>query len=120
MRRLPTEYIKTRKEYIIFKNDCGVSDMTRKGGIYEHYIFDYIRDNVDIKGKTIIDVGANFGFHTLEFADLVDVEEELKKLNEEDPTRSMMASLLTQQYFQRAASLALTIEEEFQKAGRKK
>jgi FkbM family methyltransferase len=72
MRRLPTEYIKTRKEYIIFKNDCGVSDMTRKGGIYEHYIFDYIRDNVDIKGKTIIDVGANFGFHTLEFADLVD------------------------------------------------
>ena len=29
-----------------------------------------------------------------------------------------MASLLTQQYFQRAASLALTIEEEFQKAGR--
>jgi N-acetylmuramoyl-L-alanine amidase len=30
----------------------------------------------------------------------------------------MMASLLTQQYFQRAASLALTIEEEFQKAGR--
>ena len=41
-----------------------------------------------------------------------------KKLNEEDPTRSMMASLLTQQYFQRAASLALTIEDEFQKAGR--
>jgi FkbM family methyltransferase len=72
MRRLPTEYVKTRKEYILFKNDCGVSDMTRRGGIYEHYIFDYIRDNIDIKGKTIIDVGANFGFHTLEFADLVD------------------------------------------------
>ncbi|MFN5985672.1 MAG: hypothetical protein ACK42B_02185, partial [Chitinophagaceae bacterium] len=45
-------------------------------------------------------------------------EAEIKKLNEEDPTRSMMASLLTQQYFQRAASLALTIEDEFQKAGR--
>jgi FkbM family methyltransferase len=72
MRRLPTEYVKTRKEYILFKNDCGVSDMTRRGGIYEHYIFDYIEDNIDIKGKTIIDVGANFGFHTLEFADLVD------------------------------------------------
>jgi FkbM family methyltransferase len=70
--RLPTEYVKTRKEYILFKNDCGVSDMTRRGGIYEHYIFDYIRDNVDIKGKTIVDVGANFGFHTLEFADLVE------------------------------------------------
>ena len=51
MRRLPTEYIETRKEYILFKNDCGVSDMTRRGGIYEHYIFDYIRDNIDIKGK---------------------------------------------------------------------
>jgi FkbM family methyltransferase len=69
--RLPTEYVKTRKEYILFKNDCGVSDITKKGGIYEHYIFDYIRDNVDIKGKTIVDIGANFGFHTLEFADLV-------------------------------------------------
>lgn len=45
-------------------------------------------------------------------------ESQIKKLNEEDPTRSMMASLLTQQYFQRAASLALTIEEEFQKSGR--
>ena len=72
MRKLPTEYVKTRKEYILFKNDCGVTDMTRKGGVYEHYIFDYIKDNIDIKGKTIIDVGANFGFHTLEFADLVD------------------------------------------------
>ena len=72
MRKLPTEYVKTRKEYILFKNDCGVSDMTRRGGIYEHYIFDYIRDNLDVKGKTIIDVGANFGFHTLEFADLVE------------------------------------------------
>ncbi len=45
-------------------------------------------------------------------------EAAIKRLNEEDPTRSMMASLLTQQYFQRAASLALTIEDEFQKSGR--
>jgi len=71
MKRLPTEYIETRKEYILFKNDCGVSDMARNGGIYEHYIFDYIKNNIDINGKTIIDIGANFGFHTLEFADLV-------------------------------------------------
>ena len=69
--KLPIEYIENRKKYILFKNDCGVSDMTRRGGIYEHYIFDYIRNNIDVKGKTIIDVGANFGFHTLEFADLV-------------------------------------------------
>ena len=45
-------------------------------------------------------------------------EIQIKELNSTDPTRSMMASLLTQQYFQRAASLALTIEEEFKKAGR--
>ena len=43
MRKLPIEYVKNRKEYILFKNDCGVSDMTRRGGIYEHYIFDYIK-----------------------------------------------------------------------------
>lgn len=70
--KLPIEYIENRKKYILFKNDCGVSDMTRRGGIYEHYIFDYIRNNIDVNGKTIIDVGANFGFHTLEFADLVE------------------------------------------------
>ena len=46
-------------------------------------------------------------------------ERQIKELNNNaDPTRSMMASLLTQQYFQRAASLALTIEEEFKNAGR--
>ena len=46
-------------------------------------------------------------------------ERQIKELSKNtDPTRSMMASLLTQQYFQRAASLALTIEEEFKNAGR--
>lgn len=69
--RLPIEYVENRKKYILFKNDCGVTDMARKGGIYERYIFDYIRNNIDVNGKNIIDVGANFGFHTLEFADLV-------------------------------------------------
>jgi len=45
-------------------------------------------------------------------------EKQIKEIDEADPTRSMMISLLTQQYFQRAASLALTIEEEFKAAGR--
>lgn len=70
-RKLPVEYVQTRKNYILFKNDCGVTDMTRRGGIYEHYIHDYIRDNVYTNNKNIIDIGANFGFHTLEFADVV-------------------------------------------------
>jgi len=43
---------------------------------------------------------------------------EIKDIDAADPTRSMIISLLTQQYFQRAASLALTIEEEFKAAGR--
>jgi N-acetylmuramoyl-L-alanine amidase len=43
---------------------------------------------------------------------------ELNQLNANDPTRAIMASLVTQQYFQRAANLALTIEEEFKNAGR--
>jgi N-acetylmuramoyl-L-alanine amidase len=45
-------------------------------------------------------------------------EKQIQEINETDPTRSMMASLVAQQYFQRAASLALTIEEEFKNAGR--
>jgi N-acetylmuramoyl-L-alanine amidase len=45
-------------------------------------------------------------------------EKQIKELDAADPTRSMMVSLLTQQFFQRAASLALTIEEEFKAAGR--
>ena len=68
---LPVEYVDTRKKYILFKNDCGVTDMARTGGIYEHYIFDFIKSNLEVNGTTIIDVGANFGFHSLEFADLV-------------------------------------------------
>jgi len=45
-------------------------------------------------------------------------EKQIKDIDAADPTRSMMISLLTQQFFQRAASLALTIEEEFKAAGR--
>jgi len=69
--KLPIDLVEQRKKYVLFKNDCGVTDMTRRGGIYEHYIFDYIKDNLQVKDTTIIDIGANFGFHSLEFADLV-------------------------------------------------
>ena len=71
MRKLPIEIVDTRKKYVLFKNDCGVTDMARRGGVYEHYIFDYIKNNLKVEGKTIIDIGANFGFHSMEFADLV-------------------------------------------------
>ena len=71
MKKLPIEIVDSRKKYVLFKNDCGVSDMARRGGVYEHYIFDYIKNNLNVDGKTIIDIGANFGFHSMEFADLV-------------------------------------------------
>ena len=70
-RKLPVELVQTRKNYILFKNDCGVTDMTRRGGSYEHYIHDYIKENVPTEGRNIVDIGANFGWHTLEFADMV-------------------------------------------------
>jgi N-acetylmuramoyl-L-alanine amidase len=64
------------------------------------------------------DVADNMVDEMVEKLDSVS-ERQIKELNNNaDPTRSMMASLLTQQYFQRAASLALTIEEEFKNAGR--
>jgi FkbM family methyltransferase len=70
-RILPTEFVDKRRKYILFRNDCGVSDIARWGGIYEKYLFDYIRGNIDVKGKNIVDIGANFGFHSLEFAEMV-------------------------------------------------
>jgi hypothetical protein len=79
---LPTEYVEARdKKYILFKNDCGVTDITRKGGVYEHYIFDYIKEKLNVEGTTIIDVGANFGFHTLQFRDLVGESGQVISLN---------------------------------------
>jgi N-acetylmuramoyl-L-alanine amidase len=42
----------------------------------------------------------------------------LNETDSNDPTKMMISTLKTQQYFQRSANLALTIEEEFQKVGR--
>jgi len=51
------------------------------------------------------------------FMDSVSAKE-LKDFNPNDPTKMMISTIKTQQYFQRSANLALTIEEEFQKLGR--
>jgi FkbM family methyltransferase len=69
--KLPIECVETRKKYILFKNDCGVSDHARWGSVYESYTYDYIKKHIHTTNTNIIDIGANFGFHTLEFADLV-------------------------------------------------
>ena len=43
---------------------------------------------------------------------------ELKDFNPDDPAKMMIINMKTQAYFSRSASLALTIEEEFEKVGR--
>ena len=72
MNKIKTEFVDTRKKYILLKNDIGVTDFAREGRIYEEYMYDYITKYVETKNTTIVDVGANLGFHTLEFADLVE------------------------------------------------
>ncbi len=55
-----------------------------------------------------------------EYMDSISAKEikALEKENSNDPTKKMLASVMTQQYFQRSAKLALTIEDQFQKIGR--
>ena len=55
-----------------------------------------------------------------EYLDSVSLKilEARKQTDANDPTKQMLASIMAQQYFQRSAKLALTIEEEFQKLGR--
>lgn len=55
-----------------------------------------------------------------EYLDSVSVQilKARKAADANDPTKTMLANILTQQYFQRSAKLAMTIEEEFQKVGR--
>ncbi len=55
-----------------------------------------------------------------EYLDSVSLKilESRKQSDANDPTKQMLASIMAQQYFQRSAKLALTIEEEFQKVGR--
>ncbi len=77
----------------------------------ETFIYNVVKSDQrkDMAGEAVDDV--------VEKLDSVS-EKQIKEIEAADPTRSMMISLLTQQYFQRAASLALTIEEEFKSAGR--
>lgn len=60
------------RKYILFPNDDAVTASLIQGWNYEGYIFHFINDNlIDLDGTDIIDVGANNGNFTIEFADLV-------------------------------------------------
>jgi FkbM family methyltransferase len=60
------------RKYILFPNDNAVTSCLINGSIYEPYYFDFISDNlISLDGMTIIDVGANNGHFTVEFAQYV-------------------------------------------------
>lgn len=70
MKKLPIEYIIARKNYFLFKQDIGVTHSLRTGKRWEEHLYDAIK-HINFKNSIIIDIGANLGSHTLEFADLV-------------------------------------------------
>jgi len=58
--------------YSLFPNDNAVSSSIIEGWQYEFYMFDFIQKNmIETQGKTIVDVGANLGSFSIDFAYLV-------------------------------------------------
>lgn len=59
-------------KYILFPNDNAVTSSIIQGWQYEKYMFDFLdRNQIETTGKTIIDVGANNGSFSVDFAHLV-------------------------------------------------
>lgn len=58
--------------YALFPNDNAVSQSIIENWQYEWYMFDFLnRNQIDCEGKTIIDIGANNGNFSIDFAHLV-------------------------------------------------
>lgn len=58
--------------FALFPNDNAVSNSIIEGIQYQPYMFDFLnRNQIDCRGKTIIDVGANNGSFTVDFSHLV-------------------------------------------------
>ena len=65
-------FISNQLTYALFPNDNAVTVSIIEGWQYEKYMFDFLEKNqIDCKGKDIIDVGANNGSFTVDFAHLV-------------------------------------------------
>lgn len=65
-------FYSTARNYLLFPNDNAVTSSLINGWEYEPYFFDFLSDNlIDLSGCDVIDIGANNGIFTVEFADLV-------------------------------------------------
>ena len=73
MKKLPIGIAQNRRNWLYFKNDPYVNGVCAEGKfIFETFIYNNIQKyNVEMDGKTVIDIGANMGSHTVEFAHLV-------------------------------------------------
>ncbi len=64
--------IPAKRKYALFPNDNSVTSSLINGGLYEPYLFWFISDNlIDLEGTDIVDIGANNGHFTVEFAHYV-------------------------------------------------
>lgn len=60
------------RRYVLFPNDNAVTASIIEGWNYEEYIFHFINDNMlDLEGTDVVEIGANNGNFTIEFAELV-------------------------------------------------
>lgn len=61
-----------KRKYVLFPNDNAVTSSLIEGWVYEPYLFHFISDNmIELEGTEIVDVGANNGHFTIEFAHYV-------------------------------------------------
>jgi FkbM family methyltransferase len=71
MKKLPIDFVSSRnKNYFLFKQDIGLTSAIRENKMWEPHIYESIK-NVNLENTNIIDIGANLGVHTLEFAEMV-------------------------------------------------
>jgi hypothetical protein len=65
-------FLTNELNYALFPNDNAVTSSIIEGWQYEWYIFDFlVKNQINTKGKTIIDVGGNNGNFAVDFAHLV-------------------------------------------------
>jgi FkbM family methyltransferase len=60
------------RKYCLFPNDNAVTSTLINGWVYEPYMFDFLKDNqIKLEGTDVVEIGANNGHFTVEFAELV-------------------------------------------------